>query len=482
MSNIYKAKNYTVLLGITLCISIFPLINSSKVFAQVNINSKTSENDSQFYELSDTEVIVEEKIVTVDGDVIDSDQATINNDILRVFSFVDQNGNTTNLFNEASKFIVSNPAIPDLVKNFVANNGVAATASVAVMLSFLPLLISILPFLFTPQLLFVLLGSLFGEKKNILGIIYDKETKKPLPFTVVRLYNSGSNSLITQKVSDLEGRYGFILSVGKYRIEVDQSNYLKFTKEINIEKDEELFGEDIALVKNKEFNFFGIFKSAFDSIRKFTLKYSIYLSIVGFLFSLISLYFKRGLVDILLVGFYIAIISLYIFVTLRRRRQWAIIKDSTTGLRISGAIVRLFDRKNSLSDTQLTDENGRFAFYIDPGEYYLYVQATGFNFPSARQTDMPRDEKNLGLLKVVNEKSSWLNKTIYIDKVALKGAVASSMISNAGTNDKKSRLPLVSGTTTLNQNPPKPATPFDQQLGLNSLNYQGGSSMASPFS
>ncbi|MFA5134215.1 MAG: carboxypeptidase regulatory-like domain-containing protein [Patescibacteria group bacterium] len=67
----------------------------------------------------------------------------------------------------------------------------------------------------------------------------------------------------------------------------------------------------------------------------------------------------------------------------RRRRPWGIVFDSTTGMPVARAIVRIFSREfNKLKESQITDEEGRFGFLIEPDQYYLAVSRSGYIFPS----------------------------------------------------------------------------------------------------
>jgi len=280
----------------------------------------------------------------------------------------------------------------------------------------LPLLISFLPLLLAPQLLLVLLASIFGERKNVLGIVYDIRTTKPIPFVVVRVFRAGSTQLIVQKITDLQGRYGFVLSEGKYRVSVQHNGYDTFQKDIEIKQDVDLFAEDIPLGVGKNLSFFQKLGVLYRRLRDFLLKYSIWLSIVGFVFALIAFYLRRSSLDLALLILYSLILGFYFLIRVKNsRRRWGVVKDSLTGLAISGAFVRIFDKNKSLSDTQITDESGRYSFYVDPGEYSLYAQAYGYKFPSNKQTSEVKSVNNNQLIAFKGDKPQWVDKQIFVD-------------------------------------------------------------------
>ncbi|MFC1687063.1 carboxypeptidase regulatory-like domain-containing protein [Patescibacteria group bacterium] len=67
----------------------------------------------------------------------------------------------------------------------------------------------------------------------------------------------------------------------------------------------------------------------------------------------------------------------------KKRKPWGVVFDSTTGRPIKGAVVRVFSKEfNKLRESQITDEQGRFGFLVDVGEYYVTVSRPGYLFPS----------------------------------------------------------------------------------------------------
>jgi hypothetical protein len=57
------------------------------------------------------------------------------------------------------------------------------------------------------------------------GIVYDSETKEPLDPVYVTVYDDATNKIVDTKITDIHGRYGFLLSPGTYRM-VAQKNSL----------------------------------------------------------------------------------------------------------------------------------------------------------------------------------------------------------------------------------------------------------------
>lgn len=66
---------------------------------------------------------------------------------------------------------------------------------------------------------------------------------------------------------------------------------------------------------------------------------------------------------------------------------WGFVRDSQTYLPIKLAIIRLIDEKTKqVIDTEVSDPNGRFGFFVSTGRYFLNVVKEGYHFP-------PKDSK-----------------------------------------------------------------------------------------
>ena len=75
--------------------------------------------------------------------------------------------------------------------------------------------------IFTEPLLF------FGRKrKREWGVVYDSLTKQPIDLAMVRLFDKETGKLVETRVTDLQGRYIFIVEPEKmYYITVEKNNY-----------------------------------------------------------------------------------------------------------------------------------------------------------------------------------------------------------------------------------------------------------------
>ncbi|MDQ6985028.1 MAG: Ig-like domain-containing protein [Candidatus Dojkabacteria bacterium] len=216
------------------------------------------------------------------------------------------------------------------------------------------------------------------------GVVTDGLSGRPVAFAVCALFTSGSQNKVDQVVSDLDGRYGFKTTRGDYRLEIKQSNYKVFIKEISIDESSQ-FGMDIALIPAGSH-----LDSAPDMGRKLKLNLkkayntlSKYLFVIGFIFSIISTIFAFNLLNLAILILYILATVTYIKFSGFNSSKSSSIINSENNLRVPYAQIKIFDLNNwELIDTQVANYNGQFDFYGEPGEYGLLVTARGYNFPS----------------------------------------------------------------------------------------------------
>lgn len=67
----------------------------------------------------------------------------------------------------------------------------------------------------------------------------------------------------------------------------------------------------------------------------------------------------------------------------RKRAKWGVVYNALTKLPVDLAVVRLVDVKTGrVVQSRVTDNNGRYAFFADPGLYRIEVNKQGFVFPT----------------------------------------------------------------------------------------------------
>lgn len=86
----------------------------------------------------------------------------------------------------------------------------------------------------------VLLAALNIRKRRPWGVVYDSVTKRPLdPATVILTDEFGKK--VSTSYTDLDGRYGFVVPPGTYRLEVTKTNYVFPSRELDGRSTDEVY-------------------------------------------------------------------------------------------------------------------------------------------------------------------------------------------------------------------------------------------------
>ena len=251
--------------------------------------------------------------------------------------------------------------------------------------------------------LYLLIMRFFGAILGFLGLrrkhkpwgtVYDSVTKRPLDPAYVVVKQDGKD--IADAITDLDGRYGFLLPSGKYTIEAGKTHYSFPSKALARHDSDELYGNlyhgEQLLTASGEvitrnipldpegFDWNEFVKSKQKLYRLYSRREKIksiifdVLYIVGFVFTLLATLLSPG-------TFNFVVLSLYIIIFLVQtywRSSWraVMIKDAESGEPYSFAIVRIFmSNLNQEVKRVVADEFGRFYMLVSPGDYYITIDA-----------------------------------------------------------------------------------------------------------
>jgi len=115
------------------------------------------------------------------------------------------------------------PAVQEFNNDFLKPTVLAATA--ANLLNALFALRWLLFLLFTQPFL------LFGKKRRG-GVVYESQSKKPVPYAIVHLIDVKTNDIVDTVVTSRKGQYSFVPRQGIYRIDVKKPRYTYPTVEL----------------------------------------------------------------------------------------------------------------------------------------------------------------------------------------------------------------------------------------------------------
>ena len=95
---------------------------------------------------------------------------------------------------------------------------------------------------------FLALRIIHKNKKKF-GTIISKEDRKPLPFTVVELYDTNNNQRVNFTVSDILGRYYLLANNGNYKLKIKSMSTLEnhFQGEDKVSIKNGMFKEDLVV-------------------------------------------------------------------------------------------------------------------------------------------------------------------------------------------------------------------------------------------
>lgn len=304
----------------------------------------------------------------------------------------------------------------------IGNSGVLAASS-----GILLLIISIIPALnvvATPTTALGILSLLLLRKRRVpMGLVVDGLTGKPIQFASCSIYSSGTEFRISETVSDTEGRYGFILTEGNYRLEVKKSGYSNYIAEIKISQDKASLVHDAKLIPEslmagKKISKYSILKLQLKNILGVFIKL---MFIIGIFLSIISVMTIPVVLNYLILGFYIIVLAIYSVSKIPRGSKTSAVLNSVTNFRVPYANIKIFKLDSGeLVDTKVTDSNGYFDYYGEAGEYAVLVSVPGYRFPSrfAKETI----QKGIyGTLMKVRLKQGSNEMNIYVDPLIGSG-------------------------------------------------------------
>lgn len=295
---------------------------------------------------------------------------------------------------EISK-IVSTPEGAVATKVVSTTGIVAVTASSAANIAVsLPSMVDLFSL---PIRLLSLLLTAFGIKKRVLpwGTVYDSATKQPLDPVRVTLKNLEGKE-IASAITDLDGRYGFLVDKGEYYIEASKSNYIFPSKNLANRTQDEIykdlyFGAKIVIGENRDpivknipldpvnFNW-NEFTKKNQKLNRFWSKWDFIVRIISDIFFTVGFF-------VAIIAYFVApypyntvIMFLYVFLAVLilfgiKPKALGCIIDKNTGYPIPYAIIRvLIPPYNIEFNHKVADVRGRYFCLTPKGEYYIKVE------------------------------------------------------------------------------------------------------------
>jgi len=344
----------------------------------------------QYYRIDEiTKIIDKEKGETEETDETDKTGGGKNNIIEKgIISFVTISTTTEKIIEGARDFIIS--PVGSITSKVISTTGIVgggvATAAVALNIDLLSL----------PFKLWGLLLSIFGlsKRNRPWGTVYDSVTKQPIDPAYVILKNLQTNEEL-MSITDLDGRYGFLVSPGSYVLSANKTNYSFPSKKIagqtsDVLYDNLYFGEELRLDEkntliNKNIPLDPIkfdwneFVKGKKNLMKFYSRREKIIKITtdwffrfGFVVSLISLFLAPAPYNSIIFGLYILLIILRKF-GLKQRALGSLVEQD--GNPLSFAIVRIMDASLNIEIAhKVADKIGRYYCLVPKGKYFVKIE------------------------------------------------------------------------------------------------------------
>lgn len=307
-----------------------------------------------------------------------------------------------------------------ILDNIAEDNGLAALIASGALLALGLNLLALLATLFYPASLFRLIGVFFARTtKRPWGVITDAMSGRTIAFATCQLYVSGAQFKVDQTVSDLDGKYGFVIRPGQYRLEIKQAGYDRYIANIIIPDGQQGYVHDVKLVPTgKVIESYGSSaKNIFTRLGMLYAKIAPYVFVLGFTFAILAAIISFTIFNIIILSLYILLAIGYLAQALYQRAKFSSVVNAENGLRIPNAQIKIYDTQTwQIVDSIVTNYNGVFDYYGDPGKYGLVVVASGYKFPSTKNThELVQGKYNSMIL--VNLRSGRNKLEIFVDPV-----------------------------------------------------------------
>ena len=241
-----------------------------------------------------------------------------------------------------------------------------------------------------------LLTGLFRRKRSEpWGVVYDSVTKRPLDPAYVIAQVRDTQQSKGEAITDLDGRYGFLLHPGEYNIIANKTHYKFPSDKLKGRARDEFydnlyFGDPFQVREGGavtynipldpiEFDWNEFAKNQDQVFQVYSRGKNIRLWIfniifyVGALFSLFSLFINTTLLNGFIVLVYLGIFGFQIF--WRSTHKITRVINKTTGRGIPFALIRVWlPGLNVVVKKTVADETGKFYFLVPPGTYYVTVE------------------------------------------------------------------------------------------------------------
>ena len=312
-----------------------------------------------------------------------------------IISAAQEVGKTVTQTSQQVKQIVNTPQ-GSVATKVVSTTGVATTVVMVASSSFASPLSFPELFLIPTRLLGLILSYLGLRKRRSWGTVYDSVTKQPIDPAYVEIKKSQGQNDVASAITDIDGRYGFLVAQGVYEIVANKTNYLFPSQKLAGKTRDELYDnlyfggpievakKDDVIYKNIPLDPIGFDWNEFEKKQKNLMKFysrwdiifrraSDFFYVIGFIIAIIAFLAAPHPYNIIIIGLYLLLL---IFRVLGLKpRPFGYIIDKATGLPLSFSIIRIFYPDNNRElGFKVADKYGRYYCLVPKGQYYIKIE------------------------------------------------------------------------------------------------------------
>ncbi len=235
----------------------------------------------------------------------------------------------------------------------------------------------------------------FKRKKRPWGTVYDSITKQPLDPVYVTLSDMKGKEIATT-ITDLDGRFGFLVAPGMYTIAVHKDNYEFPSKKLVGQEHDELYNnlyfketvqitnQDELLIKNVpmdalNFNWNEFEKAKNKKLMKFYSKRDLFLANIsavafyaGIISSVVLMFLAPAPLNYIIVGIY-AVVLIMRALGIKPKKPGHVI-EKETGFPLSFGIIKVFSAALGKEVAHaIIGKTGKYYILVPNGEYYMKI-------------------------------------------------------------------------------------------------------------
>jgi len=261
-----------------------------------------------------------------------------------------------------------------------------------------------------------LLFGLFRKKKNPWGVVYDSQSKQPLDPVILTLTDPSGK--IYQTISDIYGRFEFIVDPGVYILSAVKTNYsfpskllagkkddgiydnLYFGEPINIQQDQKIQAHIPMDRENVDWN--QLEKQRMGIVNRNVRLYKVvdYMFNATLVLNILSLSLSYSLEKIVIFSLFIFLYTYHNYI--KSHKPWGIVTNLENHP-LGGIIMRLVHVKfpKISGAIAVTKDNGRYNFLVRKGTYQIVAHkknpdGTTQEINRSKVMDVKKEQGSLG--------------------------------------------------------------------------------------